>query len=274
MIENLKLFGMELHWYGLFMGLAVLGVMGVTERVRKRFYGEKGLLRVEDLEKSYGWVLVFGVVGARIYHVVDYWQYYKLHLFEIGMIWNGGLGIYGAIIGGIFGLWLNGWIESVFGRKKFSSDKLFGILDVVGVGMPVGQAIGRMGNFFNQELFGKPTNLPWGIKIVLENRPIGFEKIAYYHPLFFYEALWNLIGFGVLWRLVIEEKLQKNKGNYFVIYLIWYALGRFLLESLRIRSWSVNGMPVASIVGVFIMLVGGLIVGWRKKRREWEVLAN
>lgn len=308
--------GFSFHWYGLIMGVAVLAVLSVSQKIVGRLFPD-GDIDSEDVERSFWWMVIFGLVGARGYHVVDYWAYYREHMVEIWQVWQGGLGIYGAIFGGVVGvglfsatastqrviderkntLQLKGGlfvlidylnkIVAVLGFDK-SQDRIrlhdlfrekmnrlfWGLLDVVGVGVLLGQAIGRMGNFVNKELYGLPSLLPWAVYIPTDKRMSGYEDIGYYHPLFWYEAIWNLVGFWGIWRLAYRRRLIPGKGNYFWLYLGWYALGRTLLEPLRIRSWEFWGVPVAMWVGVVIMGIVLLIYLLRKRDDEWSVLGH
>ena len=180
------------------------------------------------------WIVIPGVIGARAYHVIDWWEYYRQHLWLVPVVWTGGLGIYGGVAGGVVGLWL--WC-------KKNGQKLGEWLDIAAVGLPLGQAIGRGGNYFNQELYGKATSLPWAIYIKAED--------GYFHPLFLYESLWNLFVFGVMWRL-------RRMRGVFIVYLGLYGLGRFGLEGLRMENWWVN-----KIISLGLVMVS---LGWLWKR--------
>ena len=177
--------------------------------------------------------------------------------------WSGGLGIYGAIAGGIAG-------AMVWSRRR---RKLLCLIDVVAVNLPLSQAMGRWGNFINQEIYGWPTTLPWGVYIDPTHRFTGYEMSAYYHPLFLYEMVWSLVGWGLLWRLGINRKLITGKGNYGLVYLFWYALGRTLLEPLKLSPLE-SSKVMAISVGVVIMIATGFVYLYRRKQHEWAVLAD
>ncbi len=210
------------------------------------------------------WVLIFGLVGARAYHVFSWWDFYKANPVNILFLWNGGLGIYGAILGGVLGL--GAW------RKK--GIKTGELLDVAAPGVAIGQAIGRFANFFSQELYGFPTKMPWGIYIRPENRFPGLENFSYFHPLFLYEALWCLLGFVVLIKVGRAGRAGKERlltGERFLCYLSFYALGRFFLEGMRIESWMVGGVRVAQLLSAGIIF-GSISLGvfrgtWQKKQK-------
>jgi phosphatidylglycerol:prolipoprotein diacylglycerol transferase len=168
-------------------------------------------------------------------------------------VWHGGLGIFGGILGGGVGLW-------IYTRKK---DIFLKMLDLVAFGLPIGQAIGRWGNFFNQELYGKPTSLPWGIYIRPENRLLSVIEYERFQPLFLYESLWCLGVFGALHWLVKDKVVKLGKGGVFIFYLGLYGLGRFFLEFLRIESWKIYGVNVAQAIS--LGLVGWATYWWRRR---------
>lgn len=217
------------HLYGLMIGLGVLA--GAWVAAKKDKHAWDAVL----------WAVGLGVIGARIYHVIDLWSYYSQHLSQIPAVWLGGVGIYGGILGGILGLWI--YVKK---RKGATLPLFWKLLDAGAVGLPLGQAIARWGNFFNQELYGRPTSLPWAIYIRPENRLLSVWEYERFHPLFLYESLWCLIIFFVLLKIV--------KKNQFIIYLGLYGFGRFWLEYLRIESWVVAGVNVAQIIS------GGLMI--------------
>ena len=197
------------------------------------------------------WVVIPGVIGARLYHVIDWWWYYRDHLSLIPAVWTGGLGIFGGIFGGILGLWL--WCRR-------HQQKLVEWLDFVAVGLPLGQAIGRWGNYFNQELYGLKTDLPWGIYIQAAG--------ARFHPLFAYESLWDLVVFAVVsLRLPrfhsgqVRSGPAGRSGDVFALYLGLYSLGRFGLEWLRLESW-----PVNKIISLGLVVLSWIWLWTRNKR--------
>ena len=238
---------LNFHGYGFLIGLGMLAGAGVCARMA-------GLvkLKAEDVWDGLLWMVGGGVVGARLYHVVDYWQYYMTNPGEILAIWHGGLGIFGGILGGAIGLWL--YTKS---RVKFLK-----LADLASLGLPIGQAIGRWGNFVNQELYGKPTSLPWGIYIEPEKRLLEVLEYERFQPLFLYESLWSLGVFVALYWLVKKGKIKLGKGKLFVTYLGLYGFGRFWLEFLRIEAWEIYGVNVAQVISVG--LVGWAWWSWKK----------
>lgn len=193
------------------------------------------------------WAVPAGIIGARLYHVLTDWSTY----FGIGgqgflaalKIWQGGLGIWGGVAGGALGAWY--------------ACRRYGLLlppfgDALAPGLAVAQAIGRWGNWFNQELFGRPTELPWGLQIDLANRPAGFEQYATFHPTFLYESLWCLFVAVVVWWL--DRRFRMGHGRVFATYVALYCLGRLFWELLRIDDATL-------ILGVRVNVFTSIVVG-------------
>ncbi|MFT3872111.1 MAG: prolipoprotein diacylglyceryl transferase [Nocardioides sp.] len=172
------------------------------------------------------WAVPFGVIGGRLYHVATDW---KLYFGDVGnpwaalYIWRGGLGIWGAVALGAVGVFIGARRQGI----RFPP-----MLDALAPGVLVAQAIGRWGNWFNQELFGKPTTLPWGLRIDEEHRPLGYEQYSTFHPTFLYECLWNLGGFAIL--IWADRRFRLGHGRVFALYVMVYTLGRGWIEDLRI----------------------------------------
>ncbi|HEY5156091.1 MAG TPA: prolipoprotein diacylglyceryl transferase, partial [Acidimicrobiales bacterium] len=214
-------------------GLAIaLGVFAAIEIARRRWAARGG--NPEDMSAIAIWAVPAGLIGARIYHVVTDNELYRGHWFDNPFgagahsplaIWSGGLGIPGGIALGVaVGL----YVAHRRGIRPAPG------LDVVAPAIAVAQAIGRLGNYFNQELYGRPTSLPWGLEISPVNRPRGYELFATYQPTFLYEALWNLALAGLL--VLIDRRRVLRPGRIFALYIGGYAIGRFLVESLRIDA--------------------------------------
>ena len=252
------------YLYGFFIGIAILVSASISERFRKKISSLQ--LPVSSFQLVW-WVVIPGIMGARLYHVLDYWEYYGKNLVKIFYVWEGGVGILGAIAGGILGVWIFAKIKYKKQKikntnlkiKKFS-EFFFSLLDIIAVGLPAGQAIGRLGNFLNQELYGLPTDLPWGIYIRPENRAAGYEAFDRFHPLFAYEAAWCLIIFIIIITFIKVIK-RRGKGELFFLYLGLYGLGRFFLEFLRIEKWTVFlpflnwHLPVAQVISIIFIIV-------------------
>ncbi len=238
MVDSIHIGSFQIHFYGIIIMLGVAAASFVARAEAKRYGQDPDL--VWDLLI---WVLVAGIAGARIWHIltpspsliaqgVDT-RYYLSHPLDALAIWKGGLGIPGAIIAGTLALFL-------FARKHQISFLRW--LDILAPGLALGQAIGRWGNFFNQELYGAPTSLPWAISIDPQHRLPGFENQSTYHPLFLYESLWNLANMALLLWLSRRLRNILRPSDIFLIYLVIYAIGRFLLEFIRLDSSQVAGL--------------------------------
>ncbi|HSM24702.1 MAG TPA: prolipoprotein diacylglyceryl transferase [Anaerolineaceae bacterium] len=227
-----------IHFYGvIIMFGAVLAAWLSTVEAKRRGYNP------EIVWDMMPWLLIAGIIGARIWHILTppasmvemgiTTAYYLTHPLDAINIRAGGLGIPGGVIGGALALW-------IYARKKnlyFSS-----WVDIVAPGLALAQGVGRWGNFINQELYGSPTDLPWAIFIEPSRRLPEFINVAYYHPMFFYEFLWNMMNMAVL--LIIGRKLKGKlfRGDIFLVYLFIYPLGRFLLEFIRLDPSHVGGL--------------------------------
>ncbi len=212
---------LPLRAYALGIIIGAMVALWIGERRFTARGGREGLISDVAL-----WAIPFGIVGARIYHVATDPELYfgdGRHALDALKIWNGGLGIWGAIAGGAVGAFIACRRYGV----SFSS-----VADALAPGLLVAQAIGRLGNYFNQELFGKPTTKPWGLEIDLVNRPDGFLQFATFHPTFLYELLWNLAAVVVL--LAIDRRVKLTGGRAFALYVMLYTAGRFWIEQLRI----------------------------------------
>jgi prolipoprotein diacylglyceryl transferase len=208
----------QLRAYGLAIAIGAIVAIRIAER-RWEKTGREG-----DITRIAMWSFVAGLIGARLYHVITDYRRFEGRWLHVVAVWEGGLGIPGGLLAGV----LTGWWLA---RRR--GIPLAPVLDVVAPAIPVAQAIGRLGNYFNQELFGRPSSLPWALRIDPANRPVGYEHIATYHPTFLYEALWNLALAGFL---VWYERRRPNgaPGRLFALYVGGYGLGRLWVESLRI----------------------------------------
>lgn len=216
--NSIEIGSFSLHAYGLFIAL---GVVAAVWLARKRWVARGG--GKDDIVELATWSVPAGIIGARIYHVATDWELYSDSPGKIFSIWSGGLGIWGGIgLGVAVGL-------IVAKRKGLALGPL---LDAVAPALALAQAIGRIGNYFNQELFGKPTTLPWGLEIDTINRPIEYLRHTTFHPTFLYEALWNI---GLCLALVVIDKRKSFKpGTIFALYVAGYTFARFFVESIRI----------------------------------------
>ncbi len=236
-----------MRWYGLLIALGItVGTYVVSRELARRGYD--GALALDALF----FVIPLGFIGARVYHVLTDYELYADDPFPgVFEVWNGGLGIYGAVIGGFIGV-------LIFARIRGISPLMFA--DAIAPGLILAQAIGRWGNYFNQELFGRPSDLPWAIRIAPENRPDGFEDAASFHPTFLYESLWNLLVFFALLFVARRFASRLKDGDVFLLYVSLYSVGRFFVEALRIDPAFLLGdfrgnLFVSSVLAVGFALV-------------------
>ena len=242
---------LELRAYGL--AIAV-GVLVAVEIARRRWVGTGG--HPDAIGEIAVWAVPAGFVGARLYHVITDWHRFDDSPLDVFKVWEGGLGIPGGILGGAV-------VGVAVARRRGYDVPL--MMDAVAPALPVAQAIGRLGNWFNQELFGRPTDLPWGLEIDRDHRPDGYLDVETFHPTFLYEALWNLaLAAALVW---LGRRHSMRAGQLFWLYVAGYGLGRLWVEALRIDEatrlggvrvniW-VSGLTVLAALGVFL---------WRRRR--------
>ena len=225
-ISALSLGPLTIHLYALCIitGIAVAIWIG-----RSRYSNLGG--NPDDVSEVAIWAVPCGIIGGRIYHVISSPQKYfgeNGNPADALRIWQGGLGIWGAISLGAVGAY-------IYFKTHKTSLSFAKLLDSLAPGVIIAQAIGRIGNYFNQEVFGKPTNLPWAIEIEAKNRPNGYEAITTFHPTFFYELLWCLFIALLLIKLPgFLNSVARNSGDIFALYIAGYTAGRFWIEALRI----------------------------------------
>jgi phosphatidylglycerol---prolipoprotein diacylglyceryl transferase len=210
-----------LRYYGLCIALGIVAATWLTGRELDR----KGYDPALALDALF-FVVPLGFIGARVYHIAtDYGLYARDPIPGVFEVWNGGLGIYGAVAGGFLGLILFGWYRGVSPLV---------LADAAAPGVILAQAIGRWGNYFNQELFGRPSDLPWAIRIAPENRPTQFADAETFHPTFLYESIWDLlICLGLLW-IARRFANRLRDGDLVMLYVSLYSVGRFFVETLRV----------------------------------------
>ncbi len=235
---------LSLRWYGLIMAISIAIAIVLTTILAKK----KGIPK-EDIIDAAFWAIIGGIIGARLYEIFLEWPYYIANPERMIRLWEGGLAIHGGIIGGGLALLIFFW-----NRRK----KLWRMESLFLPGLALGQALGRWGNYFNQELFGRPTSLPWGIPIALENRPEAFTAFTYFHPTFLYESLGNLIIAIVLWKYVSKRHFQPVWA--IAIYVLSYSVLRFSLEFIKIDRTPIwLGLRWPQIMSL-IMAASGLLL--------------
>lgn len=249
-----------LRWYGVLMLSGVLAASIVASHEVAR--------RGEDPDNLWDmllWILIPGFIGARLYYVfvqsprdASGLGYFLQNPGEILKVWSGGIHIFGGFIAGGLALW-------IFTRLRHLNPLPY--LDAISLGLPLGQAIARWGNFINQELYGPPTSLPWGLQIDMAHRLAPYNNLGAYpesvrfHPLFLYESLWNFIGFFLIFWLSRRFQNNLKPGDIALLYLIWYPLGRFFIEFLRTDSWffpgtAFNVVHMLSATSILVAVVG------------------
>ncbi len=237
----------SLRWYGIIIATAVFIGIWLSQQLARRRKLDPDL--IADLAI---WLVLAAVPAARLYYVAFEWHYYQNHLDQVIQVWQGGIAIHGAILGGLVATIL-------FGRFKQVS--LWQLLDVVAPSLILGQAMGRWGNFFNSEAFGDPTNLPWKLYIPPRRRPPSLQEYDYFHPTFLYESLWNLGLFGILlW--VFFRFPQARPGTIIFIYALGYGCGRVWIEGLRTDSLMLGPLRIAQLMSLVFILVGLVGLAW------------
>lgn len=240
-------FGVNIYYYGVIMALAISFGTLFSDWIGTKFFQ----LKKDTIIDLAPYLIIFGIIGARLYYCLLNHEFYMRFPTEILAIRHGGISIHGAMLGGAFGLWLYAK------QHKISAPKL---CDVCSIGLILGQAVGRWGNFFNSEAFGSPTNLPWKLYIAPQYRPIPFQNYEYFHPTFLYESLLNLCIFGILLYLIKTNKTKKD-GDITLAYLILYSIVRILIESIRLDSVRyVFGIPIAILVSAVIIVLSTIVL--------------
>ena len=224
-----NIFGKDIYWYGIIICIGfVLAALYVNARVKE--FG----VTSDNLMDCLIICVPVGIICARIYYVVFEWDYYSQHPNEIIAVWNGGIAIYGAVIGVVIALYIYSRVK----KLSFAS-----LCDLAAFGLLIGQCIGRWGNFINGEAYGGPTDLPWGMSI---------DGAAAVHPTFLYESVWNLVGF-----IALHFYLKKRKfpGEMALLYVAWYGLGRAWIEGLRTDSLYIGTLRVSQVLAAVSCIV-------------------
>lgn len=248
--QTIEILGWPLRIYGLILGLAILDAYFLARKRAENFGFERAQL------DNIALVLISsGLLGARLYHVVSSWEYYSSNLGQVLMVWEGGLSIFGAVLGGLIGLWIY--------QRSFLTDTSLGqLLDWLTPSLVLGQIIGRFGNLFNYEAYGSPTTLPWKMFVPEQFRLPAYEAMEFFHPTFLYEALAGglilliLLNFPKLSQFL---KLPRFKGEIFWSWLLLYGLVRIFTESLRLDSPYLGTIKQNLIVAILMVLVSLII---------------
>lgn len=250
-IRGIDLGVLDIRFYGIAIALGILAAFLLGS---KRWQDRGG---DPDLMTRIGvWGVLGGLAGARIAYLLPRLDTYLASPERIFAIWEGGLAIFGGLVGGV----LIGYLVA-----RRSGVEMAPLFDTVAPAVPLAQAIGRWGNYFNQELFGRPTSLPWGLEIDPENRPAEFADAATFHPTFLYESLWNLAAVGLL--LWLDRKGVLARGNLFLTYIVLYGVGRFWVELIRIDTeFRFLGLSRNGLFALAVALAGTALIIIRQRR--------
>lgn len=255
-INSFDVFGINIKFYGITMALALTFAVCAVYFISKKIYKDK--INPNFFLDLFPIVAISGILGARLYYVLLNLPFYTNHPKEIFAIWHGGLSIHGAIICGI----IAGIIYC-----KIKKQNILLCADIGILGLPIGQMIGRWGNFFNSEAFGMPTNLPWGLYIPESLRPERYITSEFFHPTFLYESILNLIIFVLLLYLT---KKELKTGIVFFSYFVLYAIARFMVEGIRVDSvLNIGIFPVAQIASIIMFIIGIIGILVVRKNARW-----
>lgn len=244
---------LTIRWYGVLIAAAMaLGLWLAYREARRRGEDPEALLKTAEF------ALIGGLVGARLYYVLFNLDYYLATPSKIVAVWEGGLAIHGGLIGGLLVGGGYAWAQRLPVARQ---------LDIIAPSLVLGQAIGRWGNFFNEEAFGRPTDLPWRLYISPPHRPLGFQDAEFFHPTFLYESLWDFGVFAVL-VLLLRRRLAGAHGALFLAYLGLYSAGRIWIEGLRLDSLMLGPFRVAQLVSGLGLLAAGIGIPLLLARRR------
>jgi phosphatidylglycerol:prolipoprotein diacylglycerol transferase len=279
---------LQLHWYGVF----IVGGAALAAWVSSRYAARAGE-NPDHVWNILAWSLIFGIIGARLYHVFSSpadglgWAYYREHPVDIFNPFNGGfrgLGIYGGLVGGILAIVIYGW------RNHLNPIRY---LDFIAPNVPLAQAVGRLGNYVNQELYGPPTDKPWAFHInpkypcqlppnfpATGVQPCGSPNLTPatldwfathgYHPTFFYEAGWNLLIFALLALIIRRYGQRLRRGDGVLLYLIAYPLGRFWVEMFRPDAWMLGQLATAQWIAIGCIIFAVIMLFVRHRNWSWQ----
>nr|WP_229733349.1 prolipoprotein diacylglyceryl transferase [Conyzicola nivalis] len=248
-------FDLNIHAYAICILIGIVAATLLTNHRLTRRGAEPGV--VLDIII---WAVPLGIIGARIFHVLTHTDDYfnGQEWWRVFAVWEGGIAIFGSLIGGAIGAWIG---------CRFSGIRFWTFADAVAPALLLAQAFGRVGNWFNHELFGQPTDLPWGLEIESSNPayPAGLPEGTLFHPTFLYEIIWNLVGFALI--LIIERKMRLQWGKVLGLYLVWYGLGRTVFESIRIDPSEVFfGLRSNVWAAIFAVIIGIVIIVVQNRR--------
>ena len=275
-VSSFTLGQVTVHYYALFILAGIIIATIITA----------GRMKVRGMEAGAAidiaiWAVPFGIIGGRLFHVFthpnDYFAWNKdwLSMFKL---WEGGLAIYGALIFGILGAYIGSQVDIKIGKRVIipsAGIRFLSFADALVPGLLAAQALGRWGNYFNVELFGEPTDLPWGLEVPSYKSDwiVGLPPGTLFHPTFLYESLWSLLGVAVL--LLLEQRLNLRWGRMFGLYLIWYSTGRFFIEGMRLDpSDVILGLRTNQWSAILGFLVGLGIIVYQNSRHSGQEITG
>ncbi len=258
--NSIEIGPLTIHFYGILIAIGVLVAIWVARRRYTRFGGDP-----EVAERIFLWVVLIGFLGARLGYVLTHTGNFTDRPWAVFYLWEGGLALYGGLTAGT--------LTAVFLLHRRGGDA-FAFGDAVAVGVPLAQAIGRWGNYFNQELFGRPSDLPWAVEIDVAHRPAEYIGFDTFHPTFLYESLWNLLITVpvILW---LEKRGKLYKGASVAVYLILYGTVRFLMELLRTdTTFRLAGLSRNGWISALAVAGGVVVLWWFQRRAEPRTLVG
>lgn len=253
----IKIGNIQIYWYSIFILLAIISACILVFNEAK-----KQKIPKQFLDNLFFYTILFGLIGARLYYVIFEYKQYINDPISIFKVWEGGLAIHGGIIAGLI---------TIIVMCKKNNIKILKMTDIVVVGLIIGQAIGRWGNFFNSEAYGSATTLENLQNLFIPKFIINGMNIngTYYHPTFLYESLWNIIGFVIL--LILRKSKKIKLGQLTGIYFVWYGIGRFFIEGMRQDSLMLFGiLKQAQIISILMIIIGILIIVFTRKNKKYS----
>jgi prolipoprotein diacylglyceryl transferase len=252
-ISGFEIGPLRVTFYGILIAIGVMLGWRLTVKRYEEKGGDPALA-----ERILIWMVVIGFLGARLAYVSTHLSRFEGEWWKVLAIWEGGLALFGGLTAGALTV-------IILNRRWGGSLPLF--LDSVAPAVPLAQAFGRWGNYFNQELFGTPTNLPWGLEIAPENRPEAYPDATTFHPTFLYESIWNLgLSALIIW---LDKRVPSLRGRLIGVYLIGYAAMRFALELIRtdttFRFWGLSRNAWVSLV---VVVIGTLVLIWKPRQKD------
>ena len=255
----LSVFGFDIYWYGLFLAIGILCAVLISDFLSKKYYKQNFVIDFAPF------ILISGIIFARLYYCLINYGYYMNFSQKVFLFREGGISIHGAILGGILALFIAYRLKKKY-DKKFNLSFL-ALCDIFALGLPLGQAIGRWGNFFNSEAYGLPTNLPWKLYIAPEFRTEQYLNYDYFHPTFLYESILDLLIFVILIFFLKKHK-EASGGKITALYLILYSIVRFMIEFLRTDSvLNFGSLHIAHIVSLIMFFTGIFIFVYSKNKK-------